>query len=373
LNRLSSDEVEAWNSLLERWGLWGDRIQLQPAERSKFIQKDCASENRSVILALFKHSAIASRIDALVRAFVANNEDYEQGLIAILIRALCHQHVEWSHIVAWLGLNEAEIERRITQSGFRSLTEGARRWHEVTSPELAGYILNNYAFEAEKIVESYCRIVTMTASLSRDQRNGWDSHENLKELMRYRFLTRLFSKNPKQESYIDSVYQRLSKNDIIRAKELFWLQWGMARLDLGDTDRAQSYLTTASGLAEKYKKDHSMIQINDQFARLYYKKAAKKGTPVDEAEVIKAIDITEAAIRRNSEILVHPMRSAMLIHELLEEKVDGISAETAGRLFSLVREMISLLGQRELDRVKKGESRQINVALKSSLLILQNY
>ncbi|RHZ95164.1 hypothetical protein D1114_10160 [Cereibacter sphaeroides] len=372
INKLTLDEIQAWDALLERWGLWGDLIQLSPSERVRFIQKDCSSENRSIILSLFNTSAIANKIDALVRSFIANNEDYEQGLIAILIRALCHQHVEWSHVVAWLNLNELEIERRINQSGFRSLTEGARRWHEVTSPELAGFILNKYDFEAEKIVESYCRIAAMTASLSRDERNGWDSHENLKELMRYRFLTRLFAKNANQESYIDSVYQRLSKNEIIRAKELFWLQWGMARLDLGDTDRAQSYLTNAAGLAEKYKKDHSLIQINDQFARLYYKKAAKKGGKVNEAEVLRAIEITESAIRRTSEVLVHPMRSAMLINEFLEEKADELSSEITGRLMSLVREMISLLGERELDRVKKGENRQINASLKNSLLILQN-
>lgn len=372
LNKLQHDEIKAWNTLLERWGLWGDLIQLRPDERERFIQKDCASENRSIILSLFNTSAIANKIDALVRSFVANNEDYELGLIAILIRALCHQHVEWSHVVAWLNLNETEIERRIQQSGFRSLTEGARRWHEVTSPELAGFILNKYDFEAEKVVESYCRIVAMTASLSKDRRNGWDSHENLKELMRYRFLTRLFSKNENQESYIDSVYQRLSKNEIIRGKELFWLQWGMARLDLGDTDRAQAYLITASGLAEKYKKDHSMFQINDQLARLYYKKAAKKGSKVNETEVLTAVEITEAAIRRDSEVLVHPMRSAMLINEFLEEKADELSREISARLMSLIKEMVSILRDRELDRVKKGEGRQINSALKNSLLILQN-
>ncbi|MEW2913902.1 SIR2 family protein [Leisingera sp. JC11] len=372
ISKMTLEEVKSWNSLLERWGLWGDRIELDAAKRDEFIQKDCSSENRSLILALFKQSSISAKIDALVRAFVANSEDYEQGLIAVLIRALCHQHVQWSHIVSWLGLNEREIEARIKNSGFRSLTEGERRWHEVTSHELAGYILNNYDFDAEKIVDSYCRIVAETASLSQDRRNGTDSYENLKELMRYRFLTRLFTSSENQESLIDTVYQRLSKNKTIRAKELFWLQWAMARLDLGDVTRAESYLESAAGLAAKYNRDHSLIQIEDQFARLYFKKGANKKARLDEGEIFRAIEITSTAINRDSEILIHPMRSSTLIYDLIEDKCDDMSPELTSDLLKLIKEMINIAENASLDRTQRGEKRRIKQALKKSLLVLQN-
>ncbi|NVJ63438.1 MAG: SIR2 family protein [Flavobacteriaceae bacterium] len=372
INKLDFNEANQWNDYLERWGLWGDRIEMSHLERSSFISNDCSSENRSLVLSVFKDSSVARRIESLVRAFMANNDENERSLVAILVRALCHQHVQWSHIVAWLRLDEQRIKSRVRESGFLQLTNGSHHWHEITSHELAGYILNNYRLSDEIIVDTYCTIVAETAYLSKDRRNGFDSHENLKELMRFRFLTRLFSGGEKSDILIDAVYHRLSKNSIIREKELFWLQWGMARLDLNDTVRAETYLDNAAGLANKYNKDHSMRQIDDQFARLYFKKASKSGESFNEVQIQKAIATTRTSLQSVSDSPIYPLRTAILIESMVSEKCDDMSRSLVSELIDLLKEMIAAAEPDNVHKSTKGELRKIRVALKRSLLVLQN-
>lgn len=372
INKLDFNEIGQWNDYLERWGLWGERIEMSHSERNSFISKDCSSENRSLVLSVFKDSFVARRIEALVRAFMANNEENERSLVAILVRALCHQHVQWSHVVAWLRLDEQGIKSRVRESGFLQLTNGSHHWHEITSHELAGYILNNYRLSDEVIVDTYCTIVTETASLSKDRRNGFDSHENLKELLRFRFLARLFSGGDKSDVLIDTVYQRLSKNRIVREKELFWLQWGMARLDLDDTVRAETYLDNAAGLASKYNKDHSMRQIDDQYARLYFKKASKEGEEIYEAQIQKAIATTRSSLQNVSDSPIYPLRTAKLIESMVSEKCDYMSSGLVTELIDLLREMITAAEPDKVHKSTKGELRKIRSALKRSLLVLQN-
>jgi hypothetical protein len=52
--------------------------------------------------------------------------------------------------------------------------------------------------------------VRETAYSSNDPRSGFDSRENLKELMRYRFLTRLFARMENGEKTINAVTTRFA-------------------------------------------------------------------------------------------------------------------------------------------------------------------
>lgn len=373
INNIDHEGISFWDKLLERWGLWGDKIQLTSDRRLRFLKENCGAENRSIVLSLFKNSKLSVRIDALVKRFVSNNTDYEEGLIAILIRALCHQHVEWHYLVSWLSLDVGDIRRRIESLNFRTLTNGAHGWYEITSPELASYILNNYEFNSDVIISTYCSIVVKTASASKDERNGYDFQQNLKELMRYRFLTRLFSQNPKQEEYINAVYQRLSKNPAIRSKELFWLQWGMARLDLNDLHNAETYLKTAKGLAEKYGKTHSVYQVDDQFARLYLKRSIQHGTDLSENEIREAVRVIADALQRKEEVLIHPMRSALLIEDMLNIRIDDLSTELLHLIRNLLEEMREIMENGDLERAQKGENRKIKSSILNSIILIKNY
>ncbi len=62
LNVLTDDELISWDHILERWGLWEDKIELTSAERFRFLKDHCGTENRAIVLAQFRSSRLSDKI-----------------------------------------------------------------------------------------------------------------------------------------------------------------------------------------------------------------------------------------------------------------------------------------------------------------------
>ncbi|MBL6431706.1 MAG: hypothetical protein HPM95_13330 [Alphaproteobacteria bacterium] len=276
VNILNSEELAAWDYFLERWGFWEERIEEDSTSRIKFLRERCNSENRSIVVSLFRTSALGDKIQNIVEFFLTQNKDLSKPFIAILINSLCRHHVEWSKIVSWLNIDEGKLKSKIFKSRVAEFIEGSRRWYDFTSAELADFILTRYKFNVDDIVEVYVKIVRETAYSANDPRSGFDSRENLKELMRFRFLTRLFSSPDDGNATINAVYHRLSKVPRIRDNDQFWLQYAMARMEISDLETAETYINTSLGIARKKGLDYSVRQILDQRCRLLFRKNTVK-------------------------------------------------------------------------------------------------
>ncbi len=369
LNLLNSQELGGWNDFLERWGFWEGRIEESTAERLRFLKERCGSENRSVVIALFRGSKLTSKIDGIVNFFLRTHNQFSKAFIAVLINALCQKHVEWSRLVAWLRIDEQAFKNAVIQSPVGDFMSGSKRWFEFTSTELADHILNSYEFNTAEIVETYTEIVRQTAFSANDPRTGFDAKENLKELMRYRFLTRLFSKQVDGPSSINAVYHRLSNVQRIRENDQFWLQYAMARMEVNDLQSAETYLGTAIGLANKKGVDYSKRQITDQQARLLFRKNARV---FREREVEEAIELLTEAVSDKTEPVVHPLRSAEHILGFLEARADLIKPPLASALRDLLRLMKSKMPEGRLEKSQKGETEVIRKNVRDCLLIIDN-
>lgn len=369
LNYLVSGEISDWDKYLERWGYWDERIEESLAERIEFLKDRCGAENRSIVLALFRGTSLSRKIDSIVEFFLKGNNEHARAFIAILINSLCQKHVEWSRIVQWIEIDEPTLKHKVLNSPVGEFMTGSKRWHEFTSTELADYILNSYEFNTSDIVDVYTTIVRQTAYSSTDLRAGYDSRENLKELMRFRFLTRLFQRQEDGIKSIDAVYKRLSKVPKIRMNDQFWLQYAMASMEVGDLGNAETYLGTAIGLANKKGMNYSKRQILDQQARLLFRKNTKN---YKELDVLKASEILRELLLEKSEPAVHPLRSAVHIHDFLEENADLLSVSTTDELRSLLVIMKEKSSKGRLEKSLKGETDSIKKSVRNCLLILEN-
>lgn len=373
INFLNQEELVQWDRFLERWGFWEERIEDAASERIKFLRERCSSENRAIVVSLFKTSALSNKIHAIVDFFLNRNKDLSRPFIAILINSLCRHHVEWPRIVEWLGIDEGKLKSAILSSRVVDFISGSRRWYDFTSAELADFILSRYNFEIDDIVDVYVKIVKETAYSANDPRSGFDARENLKELMRFRFLTRLFSSQEDGHPTINAVYHRLSSVPRIRDNDQFWLQYAMARMEIGDLASAETYINTSLGIARKKGLDYSLRQILDQRSRLLFRKNTQRRVGYAKADVTQAVaDLTEA-LNDHDELITHPLRASADVLAFVEAKIDELHEETISELKQCLALMRSKIPDGKLPKSQKGETRKIRDDVFSALTVLSNY
>lgn len=371
IDRLTDEELADWNSFLERWGYWEGRIGESEHDRFKFLRDRCGGETRSIILSLFRDSSLSRKISDIVHFFLVTNRELSRPFIAVLINALCQKHVEWGRIVDWVGFDEANFKRAVKESPVSNFMSGARNWNEFTSTALAGHIFAQYEFPLEDIVDVYTLIVRNTAYSANDPRSGFDARENLKELMRFRFLTRLFEGQAEAGAAITAVYHRLSNVSRIRDNDQFWLQYAMARMEVHDLTNAETYLNTALGIAKKKGLPYSRLQIIDQQVRLLFRKNTMIGK-LNVREILDCVDKLTELLNQKGEPLIHPLRSAEPILNFLEAKSDKLEENLISALKTIVALMRSKLPEGRLEKSQRGETEAIRKTLRSCTLILSD-
>lgn len=197
--------------------------------------------------------------------------------------------------------------------------------------------------------------------------------ENLKELMKFRFLTRLFGDDTEALRLINLVYGRLSKARYIRRNPQFWLQYAMSRMEVDDLENAETYLNTALGLAKERGQDYSPYQILDQRARLYFRKNSKTTGQINISEIREAIrDLSDVLREPHSEV-VYLFRSIPLIDDFVEAQIDYCDQDLRAAIWGLVNNINTAgEGYLNLPRSQKGETKVLRKAMSDVLLTLRN-
>lgn len=375
INALNDREIDQWNKILERWGYWEEKIEDNASERVKYLKIDCNSEVRAIVLSMFETSKLGKDIDEMTNYFVKHNSEFEIPFIAVLMNALCHNHVVWERVVDWLHIDIHNFKNAILTSPISRLVESDRSWYLFSSSVLADYIFHNFEFDVEKIVDVYSKIVRETAYCADDVRSGFDARENLKELMRFRFLTRILSKHANGPKIINAIYHRLSNVPRIRENDQFWLQYSMARMENFELDSAEKFINTALGLAKKKGVDYSKNQILDQRARLLFLKNSLIGARVSKKEILTAIADLVKLLNETGASVIHPLRASFFILEFLENKCDEINSDEdiVEGLQNLVELMKSKLPSNGfLEKSRRGETKRISKNLYNIGIILAN-
>ncbi len=372
LNTLNDTEISDWNLFLERWGFWQERIEDSEAERIKFLRADCNRENRAIVLALFKGSRLGGKIEEIVEFFLNRNKQHSRAFVAILINSLCHNHVQWERVSDWLGIDSSSFRAAVLRSPIRDFLPDRREWNRFSSTQLADFIFGHFDFLLDDIIFVYTKIVRETAYSANDPRSGFDARENLKELMRFRFLTRLLSRRQDSAEAISAVYHQLSNVPRIRDNDQFWLQYAMARMEIGDLDNAETYLNTAFGLANRKGLTYSKVQLSDQRVRLFFRKNTKRNYRINSLEIRTAINDLTSILSGPTEHIVHPLRSVEHILSFLEARADDLSQDMIAEISDIIDLMRSMMPSGNLQKAQRGETEKIRRHIKDCKLIIAN-
>jgi hypothetical protein len=67
------------------------------------------------------------------------------------------------------------------------------------------------------------------------------------------------------------------------------------------------------------------------------------------------------------------MRSALLIEDMLNIRIDDLSAELLHLIRNLLEEMREIMENGDLERAQKGENRKIKSSILNSIILIKNY
>ena len=110
----------------------------------------------------------------------------------------------------------------------------------------------------------------------------------------------------------------------------------MAKMEVDDLEGAATYINTAMGIAQKRGQTYSNHQIIDQRARLRFRMIVKKNAPkVSKLELNEALEDLNSLFGNKQSDKIHPLRSAELLEDLLEELMDDLDQEQIEKIKAL--------------------------------------
>lgn len=372
LNMLTDEELGSWTRLLERWGFWERKIELEPALRLQFLRDDCGREARAIVVSIFRSSRVADQISHIVGYFLGSKAQHRQAFLAILICSLCQKHVRWADVARWLDIDEQAFRRDLELDAVFDFVKGKREWFKLTSSQLADHIFRKVEFDQELIVDVYAKIVRETANSADDSRTGFEARENLKELMKFRFLTRLFADRAGARESVAAIYNRLATVKRIRENDQFWLQYAMSCLEVENILDAERYLNTALGIAHKKGPNYSDHQIQDQRVRMLFLKFADPTLIMSWESIDEATKLLLTILSSDTLDIIYPLRSVVYIERFLNERIDEIDIARRGRLGDILERMDSILTHEKIAKTKRGEVEFLQMTVKRAMLVLKN-
>jgi len=360
---LTSDEVVALSELLDEYGLWGKRAGAKWKDKTAFIRKECEGQFQAVLLKLLKSPDIRARFDALFTQAAATPE-YADVIRTVLILTVLNV---WPTIDALADLCGTDTIRK---TGFRKHPVVTQlldfRTHNVIlrSSVVAQYLLR-YVLDTATTVRVLTRLAQKACDLA-------DVSERYKKLLvaliRFSSLQLVLPSQKRREAVIQ-FYEATKTLAFNRKNALFWLQYAIACLSVGELKRSEQYFDTAYALARS--RGMNTFQIDNHYARFLLEKMIDDSV-FDLPTFKKASDIIRRQIR--NERMHYPYRVASKYRKLVEHFVHRLDKKSlefirdealfiSGRIDQLPEDRKRQKYVQTCQRDLKHVSRQLNAIL----------
>lgn len=261
LEKLSPEEIDLWDKLLERNALWGEKAGNSSNSRKNFIKKSCKSQLRDLLLYLFDQEQIKSEIRTLFQSAMKEGKNSTSQMTKFLAISASNYDPSLSEVQEILGIDFAKLisngKSRWVHELF-SMNDGRR---SITSAIFAQYLIREFVSDTEIIEE----LSDLAVNLDRISKNNRNFSKIRYFPLRYSFIERLFSPESKREKLVN-YYEKLRQLNLGIRQPQFWLQYAIARMSFFDYDSAEDYFNTAY-LQSKRRIDYDTYQIDNHYAR----------------------------------------------------------------------------------------------------------
>ena len=301
LDMLENVELTRLSHLLDLRGLWGQRAGLSEQKRLTYLRQQCGRQLHAVLLDVVKSPHIRAKLSDIVAEFDATPDGMRMLIVLCLLQTIGEQprtdvasELLGLRYGAYRKLHDNPVVRQIlnVQSGIALFR----------SPVIANVVLSGVA--TASIVTDVVADCIKGGHRNRavDQYLG----QLATELTRFANLERILPANGKMVA-LQNLYEQIKTVPTIRSNPLFWLQYAMARLSLGDRELARRYFEQSYSIASSV--DFDTYQIDNHYCRLLLREAEETTDP-DNAyqKVDKTIETLKRQVQRESRH--YPYRSA---------------------------------------------------------------
>lgn len=303
LDILENNEIVRLSSLLDLRGLWGERAGLLELQRLAFLKEDCGRQLQAVLIEVAKSPQVANKLNNIVSRF-GSIEGGLRILIGFCLLQAIGEQPRTDVISELLRLSFDTFARLRKDDTLRQIVDVQSGVANFRSPVMARAVLNGLN-QASVITE----IVAECVKRGHQARHADPYLGTISiELMRFANLERILPEGKGKRPALQNLYEDLKSISTIRETPLFWLQYAMARLSLGDLEIARRYFEQSYSYAKKIT-GFDTFQIDNHYCRLLLREA-EDATDADEA--FKAVDEALTTLKKQvlRENKYYPYRSA---------------------------------------------------------------
>ena len=308
LDSLEIKELERLMGLLDLRGLWGERAGLKPYQKLSYLREECRGQLHAVLIDVARSPEIRRRLAVIVDHF-RSVEGGEEMLIALSLLQAIGELPRIDVAAELLQLSNDSFRKLSSDDTVRQILSVRSGVADFRSPVIASALLEGLSSAA-----TITKVVVKCATRGEIERRADPYLGRVSvELMRFANLERILPANGKRAA-LQNLYEEMKTVPSIRDNALFWLQYAMARLSLGDLDLARRYFEQSYAIAKKSNFDP--YQIDNHYCRLLLSEA-ENATDSDEA--FQKVDETLRTLKRQvlRESRHYPYRSAW--------NLDGVS------------------------------------------------
>lgn len=261
VNTLSHEECRKMCSLLDQYSLWGKRSGRKVTEKMRYLEKNCHSEMKSIMLDLLQSDEMQRKVQRLLNTLFENRDLKEITLLLFICETIAIE-LKLDDIVLLLN-KQGKTPAVLKNTDIREFFDFNGNHIMLKSPVVAYFILQHYNYneDVELILKKILPVL--------DRHSGIERYRNmLRMLISYSNLRMIFNKV--DQNY----YQRfihifeLSKNLTYHVNNpFFWLQYAIVQMEMKEYKIAGIYLENAESYSRK-KFDSDSWQIETHKARL---------------------------------------------------------------------------------------------------------
>lgn len=318
MGALTDAEIDALIPLVDQMAGWRHLPAAGSRNKKLFILRQCQSSLPSFLLRLLSSEYVRNRYREEYNKTAGLTTTERTAMIAALYVARIGHAAPLGFLCNALQMDVGAMIDRLDgrQEGLRLLRRNGNYVHTV--PSIGARNILEYIVPDQDIVDS---VIVLLHYLADGRRyNDFERHI-FAQMMRYSILRSVVS-DPLQ---INRFFDNISKNSYLRTRVLFWLQWHMAKADMGRFVDAEKYLE--QGYAEaineerRTERKYNRKQLHDRKAKFLMLRAQRTARTAGylHEDMRDACQIV-ASLLREEELTHHPFETIKDIVETFHAK-----------------------------------------------------
>ena len=266
-DNLDQNEIEHFVAIIDNLGFWGDKANLSLQRKIELITRDDRGQISHALLNLFNSPQIKKRIDSLLSPIISNKY-FKETIFSICILEILNLPRS-SSLISEVSGNDLIYKSELRNDQYFNQLFQLKENKVISKSSLFSICLLQNFFSSSYLTD---RLLDLAEKYDKLKGNGPTEKELFKSLLRFSFAERLLPEKGKLNSLVKYYEELKVRVGWLKYAPHFWLQYGMARMNFGELEKAQSNLDESYVLASS-KQNYDTSYLDTQQARLFILKS----------------------------------------------------------------------------------------------------